>query len=115
MNSNLLTIIILYKPDLIVLQKNINTLTTQVDEIILINNGDKNDLIGLNIYNYKLVQNDTNEGISIVINKSLKYCIKNGYKYILTLDQDSILSENSIENLLKGFLENNVAIVCPNN
>jgi rhamnosyltransferase len=113
MQSSFLTIIILYKPDIKVLQKNLNSLITQVDEIILINNGEKKDILGLNIYNCKLIHNKINEGISIVINKSLKYASINGFKYLLTLDQDSMLCENSIKNLLNGHLDNNVAIVCP--
>lgn len=98
--------IVLYNPDEYRLIENIKSVFNQVDEIILIDNNSNNieiikDKINKLNYNIKIIENNENNGIAFALNQILEYAIKNNYKWFLTLDQDSVIKENLIENYKK--------------
>lgn len=56
-----------------------------------------------NIENIVLIESDKNEGFASGNNLGIKYAMNNGAKYILLLNNDTIIEENAISNQLKAF------------
>lgn len=94
--SNILVGIVLYNPDISRLQENINAIKSQIDKIIFIDNGSKNiDIINQILpQDSVLIKNSKNIGIATALNQILQYALDNDYKWVLTLDQDSVVSNN---------------------
>ena len=100
----------------------INKLKGKVDEIIVVDNGSTNETINM----LKALEDEItviylneNKGIASALNKGIDYSIKKGYQWVLTLDHDSIVTENMINNMLncyKGLnsnLKEEVAMLVP--
>jgi len=113
MNNSVLGVVILYYPDLDLLNTNLASLLNQVDEILIFNNGDyvKFELIENEKISY--INNGTNQGISKVLNLALSYADEHKFEYMLIMDQDSILDDLAVHHLLTGFDTEKVAIVSP--
>lgn len=52
-----------------------------------------------------LIDNHANRGISVALNQGLEYAVKKGYKWILTLDQDTEAYPDMVETLLDVYDE----------
>jgi len=115
--DRIIAIIITYNPDIIRLQRNIDSIIYQVETVLLIDNGSNNvlDLKKLiHLLNCKIIINSQNLGIASALSQGLEYAKNNNFKYLLTLDQDSISTDGMVKELLKGFnMNKNVAIVGP--
>ena len=99
----------------------INKLKGKVDEIIVVDNGSTNETINmLKALEDELrrLQSTTGE-VASALNKGIDYSIKKGYQWVLTLDHDSIVTEDMINNMLncyKGLnsnLKEEVAMLVP--
>lgn len=112
--EKVISIIVTYNPVIDMLTNNINTTLEQVDEVLIVNNSEYD----INIKGYddrvKIINNKTNLGISKALNIGITYAKKNNYKYVLLLDQDSLISEKFIEKMLEGFKSDEIAMICPN-
>lgn len=95
-------------------QSNIVSLLSQVELVIVVDDSgyektpvnifDSNDIVYL--------VNKENVGIAASLNIGIEYAKKLGFEYILTLDDDSILSENYVHKLYSFLIENrHVALV----
>ena len=119
--------IITYNPEIHRLEKNIKSIVNQVDSIVIIDNKSSN-LLELNtLYNnisneyknckFEIIKNEENVGIAKALNQALYYAKDKNFKWILTLDQDSICDSNMISKM-KDVYElcnnNKIAIVAPN-
>ena len=97
--------IVTFNPDLIDLRKNIEAITEQVGKVIIVDNGSSNtreiDKLISKYTNIQIEYNDVNLGIARALNQLLDIANKNKYKWILTLDQDSICFPNIIQKMLK--------------
>lgn len=113
----ILAVIVTYNPDIKRLLENINSIKNQVNQILIVDNNSKNiEKIKQIITSKNIIflSNQTNQGIAKALNQSLDYAIENKYKYLLTLDQDSISKNRMVHELKKGFrYDNNVGIVSP--
>ena len=91
--------IVLYNPNLQRLKENISAIINQVDKLILIENGSKDlkYLDQLDSENLIIVKNNVNKGIAYALNQIMQLSYNWGYKWVLTLDQDSVVSSNLIE------------------
>lgn len=92
--------IVLYNPDSKRLRENISAIISQVDKLVLIENGSRDQLYLSEIdVSDKIVvlQNGENRGIAGALNQILQYAEEHGYEWALTLDQDSIVSSNIIQ------------------
>ena len=58
------------------------------------------------IENIVYVNNGGNKGIANALNRGCAEAIREGYKYLLTMDQDTALPSNFVPELMKGFVEN---------
>lgn len=112
----LAAMVTLYNPN----KDNINNIKNYIDEvdvIYLIDNSD-NDSSSLLFKSDKInyIPNNKNLGIASALNIACNKAIKDGYSWILTMDQDSKMSKDSLKKL-KAFVENNdtkkVGIVSP--
>ena len=100
----------------------INKLKGKVNEIIVVDNGSKAETISMLKELEKeitIIYLEKNKGIAYALNKGIKYSIEKGYDCILTLDHDSIVTDNMINNMLKcyegfeGELKEKVAMLVP--
>lgn len=87
-------------------KKRINKLKGKVDEIIVVDNGSKDKTISM----LKELERETtiiyleeNKGIAYALNKGINYSTKKGYNWILTLDHDSIITDDMIKNMLNCY------------
>ncbi|KRL90893.1 glycosyltransferase [Lactobacillus kalixensis] len=93
--------IVLFNPDINRLKENVSAIESQVDEIIFFDNGSKNIseikimVAGINSESV-LLTSSKNIGIAQALNEIARYAIKNKYKWLLTLDQDSVVYPNLI-------------------
>lgn len=99
--------IVLYNAEEERLKQNINAIATQVDSIVLVDNGSHNidniieNVINKSAYNMHLIKSEKNKGIAWALNRIHEYAFENGYSWFLTLDQDTITNEGLIENYIK--------------
>ncbi|WP_242367905.1 glycosyltransferase family 2 protein [Lactobacillus intestinalis] len=94
--------IVLYNPNIKRLNSNLNAVAPQVDEVILFDNGSDNIKEIRNYLNqkdivYKLKQSNKNKGIAHALNQICRLAKAEGYKWILTLDQDTVIYPNLIK------------------
>lgn len=113
--------IVLYNPEMDRLIQNIYAIVLQVDYLYLFDNGSENISEVeqfLSTFEFKeriyLYKSGKNNGIARALNAGMKYALKNGYAWILTLDQDSVFPENGIQ-IYKKYMKkaSDVAIFTP--
>lgn len=93
--------IVTYIPEIHRLQENIDSISKQVDKVFIVDNGSNNakDIRNLaaQYRNVMWIGNEQNEGIARALNQIITEADKNNYKWVLTLDQDSICDRNLIK------------------
>lgn len=116
---NCLVSIITYNPDIQKLSKNINSILALQDgiNILIIDNASDNvaeicSLIACHD-NIGIIKNDKNSGIAYALNQAMHDAENNGFEWVLTCDQDSVLPENLLKEYKNVIDKFNVAIVCP--
>lgn len=116
-SPRILAVVITYNPDIEVLHKNISALSKQIDRIIIYDNASSNPndvcKVAKQFENVEVVTNEHNDGLPINYNKGLKRCIDEGYEWLLTMDQDTVVPGELIENYSIAFDMGDVAIISP--
>ena len=113
--NNICAGIVTYNPDITRLKENYDHISNQVDFVVVCDNGSKNiSDIKKTISNPSdsIISLDENKGIAFALNKLCEYAYDHGYKWILTLDQDSVCPDNMVM-MLKKHCSNDVSIVGP--
>lgn len=111
--------IVLFNPEISRLEENISSIIKQSEIIYLVDNGSDNiDYINklVNQFDeYKIVlqRNKNNEGIAKALNQLCSMAIGDDFKWILTLDQDSVCPSKMVENYSKYINEMSVGMLCP--
>lgn len=111
--------IVLYNPDLTVLNENIDSIVNQVDYIVMVDNNSKDNLIEdikeryKEYKNFYYIVNYENLGISGALNQIIEFCSKKDIEWVLTLDQDSICPLNLIKTYKRYTEMPDVAIITP--
>ena len=105
-------VIVLFNPDIDRLILNINSVADQVDKLILVDNANsKSDLIDIICKdNIEYINNNGNKGIAYALNRAVEYCCRNGFDWLLTLDQDSVCPTGMVETYEK-YINKDVAII----
>ena len=99
-------VVVLYNPDDNV-GKNIGSYLNNIDRLYVIDNSrHKNDNLLQNIYKIKYIFNNKNLGIATALNIGAKEAIKDGYDFLLTMDQDSKFSSNNLDNMILWLSKN---------
>ena len=107
---------VLYNPkkDLV---ENIKTYSQQLDCLYLIDNSyNDNSKLFKKIPNAVYIANHENLGMASALNKAISLSIENGFKWLLTMDQDSYFKKDELEKLINKIINNKddlVAIFSP--
>lgn len=109
--------IVTYNPNIQRLKENIEAVIVQVDRVIIVDNGSKNieelkQMWGNN-EKIELFYNKENEGIAVALNQIITASIEQGYDWTLTLDEDSVVPNNMIEQYRRYIGEEYVAMIVP--
>lgn len=103
-------------------ENRVNKLKGKVDEIIVVDNGSNSETISMLKELEKevtIIYLEENKGIAYALNRGIKYSIEKKYDWVLTLDHDSIVTYDMIENMLKCYesfnkdLKEKVAMLVP--
>lgn len=86
----------------------IESVISKVEELVIVDNGsDKETIEALEKYreysSIKVLLNNENLGIAKALNIGASYAIDKGYEWILTLDDDSVVTENMLDILMKAY------------
>lgn len=113
-------IVVLYNPKLQTLSECINSLTSQVDKICVVDNSSIDNTKLFAEYGPKIEYKPlmSNTGIAHAQNIGIKYFVNLNYDFILFCDQDSVSPNNIINNLVNSYISlcsdnNNIAAVGP--
>lgn len=101
----LASVVVFYNPSLENI-KNIDNFKDSVDIIYVVDNSDDDIVRIKDTKKVKYIKLKENMGIAYALNTGAKQAIEDGYKWLLTLDQDSKITDN-IVNKLKEFIEKN--------
>lgn len=109
--------IVLYKPILDRLKKNIEKIVDSVQSIYVYNNGADSQVIdAIRTYDKVIILGDGNNvGIATAMNKIMDFAMTRGDKWVITYDQDSVSDAKLVQeyrNVIAMHM-NNVAIICP--
>lgn len=117
MNSLICACVVTYNPEIPQLKLNIESLISQVNRLIVVDNHSKNidevSKLCSNYQNTEVISNSDNFGIAKALNIGLEYAINNGYPWLLTMDQDSLCDTNLILQYKKYLDMPNIAIISP--
>lgn len=117
MDNQTLAGIVTYNPDLDRLKDNLKAICSQVSKILIVDNGSNNydeiESFKNSYSNLKILRNDMNVGIAKALNQIGDFADYNGFKFFLTLDQDSIACGNLVEELKSCFKDDCIGMVCP--
>jgi rhamnosyltransferase len=97
-------IIVLYNPDISLLNRVVESITAQVD-ILFISDNTPNPYFNIPKTTCEIVYHkmNGNEGIAAAQNKGLEYLIRQNCDYVFFMDQDSIAEAGIIEKLLSTY------------
>ncbi len=117
-NDKIAAAFVLYNPDESIID-NIKSCQDQVNKIYLIDNSEKK--LNENLEKYFLSNNkinytrlNQNLGIAEALNIAFEKANKDGFDFLLTLDQDSKVGYNMVAQLYEVISENDkIALVCP--
>lgn len=110
--------IITYNPDSSRFKENFMSIINNkyVSEVIIVDNCSSNihdiESITQAYKNTSIIHNLRNEGIAKALNQICKHSIEKGYKWVVTLDQDSIISNNLLEIYSTHTEDTNNGIIC---
>ncbi|QIK70007.1 glycosyltransferase family 2 protein [Erysipelothrix sp. HDW6C] len=104
-------IIVTFNPELERFKFVINSVSTQVNNLIIVDNGSSNigDLkvmFNTDDFNGEIIENGKNLGIAEALNIGIEHAKQEGTEWVLTLDDDSICSNNFVQSALEIIDEN---------
>lgn len=108
--------IVLYNPDIIRLKENINAIISQVEFIVLVDNDSANIEEVESEFSYSNIffkKNKKNMGIATALNQIVHFCELKKCEWVLTLDQDSVVPDNLIENYERYSHLDKIGIMTP--
>lgn len=98
-------VVVFYNPSLENI-KNIDNYKSSVDTIYVVDNSEDDIIRIKETKKIKYIKLGENKGIAYALNVGAKNAIKDGYKWLLTLDQDSKMNGKIVDQM-KDYLENN--------
>lgn len=117
MNNDSCAGIVTFNPDTTLLTSVLTAVSCQFDCVYIYDNASINiDEIKrvINSYaNVKLFVSSINNGIAKALNVLSETAIEDGYSWMLTLDQDTIISEGLYDSFSELKNEANIGIICP--
>lgn len=107
--------IVTYNPTIELLKKSVDILKMQTNKIIIVDNHSSNieEIKELDQEHIVLIELDENFGIAYALNYIMDIAEKQGYDYVLSLDQDTVVAKDYIEKIMCFDWDEDIAIVCP--
>lgn len=98
-------VVVLYNPDKEI-YINIKSYISEVDKLYVVDNTEEKNMKKMKFTDKKIqyIPLKENKGIAYALNKGAKEAIKDGYEWLLTMDQDSKFENNSLKKM-KKFIE----------
>ena len=98
-------VIVLYNPDNEIYD-NIQSYIDEVEKLYVVDNTEEKNMKNMKFKSKKIkyIPLKENKGIAYALNKGAKEAIKEGYDWLLTMDQDSKFENNSLKKM-KQFIE----------
>ena len=112
MNNEIAVGIVLYQPDMTRLKQCIVNLEKQVDKIYVFDNSEKK----INLTDERIVYmtEGENKGISYALNRIIEKAQIDGFEWVVTMDQDSIIPDGMIDGFKKCITSHSgLGIICP--
>ena len=107
-------IIVTYNPEISRLVQNIDNLAKQGFSVVIVDNNSENrDIIKKSEQTYKGIYLDKNYGIAKALNVGMEYAVSKGAKWILSSDQDTIISDNILDEYKKYISLKDAGALCP--
>lgn len=93
------------------------SIINQVNKVIIVDNGSNKETTDYleeleNKYSVEVIYNKENYGIAIALNQGIKFAKKQGYEWILTMDNDSEATKDMIATMFKTYEEINDLEIC---
>jgi rhamnosyltransferase len=120
--KDICAIVISYHPELNISDK-ISQLAKQVDRVVIIDNGSTStelvSLIEISKHSSQihLILNEENIGQAKALNMGVRYAKEHKYDWILTMDQDSLVSHMMIDNMAFAYQQchetDQIVSICP--
>lgn len=109
--------VVTFQPDIIRLEQNLESVTQQVAQVYIIDNHSENirsiHRLAATYRNVIIIENNDNYGIAKALNQMSKQALCDGFSWILTLDQDSVIPDNLIETITPYIKDYSIGIICP--
>jgi rhamnosyltransferase len=90
--------IVTYNPELDLLKENLDALVKQCEHVVIVDNHSVNiDQLEQLFRQYPqiiLIKNEANLGVATALNQIAKQAEQDGFRWVLLLDQDSVIDEN---------------------
>lgn len=108
--------IVTFNPSISDMEKSLQQLSQQVSLVVIVDNASENisDIkkVTEKYEQTRLIRNYQNKGIAAALNQIFVYAKKEGFHWVLTLDDDSEINDGYVEELFTK-VDKNVGIVCP--
>lgn len=107
--------IVSFNPDIERLKQNINAISTQVEQVVVFDNGSNDQKrIASAFPTVTFIKSDSNIGIAGALNRLIQWGAEKDYDWMISLDQDSICPESFVENITPYLsVEEKIGIVAP--
>lgn len=109
--------VVTFQPDIERLRENLYSIATQVDVVVVFDNGSANvaDVAALidSIDNVSLIKSPDNQGIATALNRISEWAALKGFEWLITLDQDSVAPSGMAKELFEVADKHCAAIVTP--
>lgn len=110
-NNRIAIGIVVYNPDQERFKVCLESIHKQIDKVYIFDNGNESIHIENGV---KWIKEDGNKGLSYALNRIMDYAKEDGYEWLITLDQDSIVPDG----MIRAFAEvidkgSNIGIICP--
>lgn len=109
--------VVTYRPDIRMLEENLNALVPQVSKVFVIDNGSPNlkeiKTLLCCFDHIKLFCNKENLGISKALNQLCEMAVQDGCQWILTMDQDSVCMPGMVDALSQYTGDPTFGIIAP--
>lgn len=109
--------IVLFNPDLLQLQSNIEVLKKQFESIILFDNTEYKDVDSKEVFsayeNVIYLSENKNLGIAYALNRIMEKAQKLNAEWVITFDQDSKVPSNLLSEYSKYLQNDRAGILCP--
>lgn len=112
--THIIAVIVTYNPDITRLEKNIDSAINQVDDLLIVDNHSDNNKEIIELVNRKSVHLtllNKNEGLAFALNRGFDYANSQKAKWVITLDQDSVLPNDYIDKAKRYFNVKDVGII----